>query len=210
MPGNNPTTESQQLFLTFPTVKLCECGCGQPAPIAQRDRPSKGLVRGQPMRFVWGHNHRAPATERFWKFVDKDGPVPEGRADLGPCWLWTGHHSTRGYGYFWGNGKEIIAARFAYESEYGKVPEGLELDHLCKTPPCIRPSHLEPVTHKVNVLRGEGVSAMFARRTHCARGHDLTIEGAFYYARTKNGFSRRCKRCHMLHCKEQYQKRKAK
>ncbi len=93
--------------------------------------------------------------ERFWAKVDKSEFISPTRGDLGPCWLWTGA-TVRGYGVFWANGKNVIAHRFAYTLEYGSIPDGLTLDHLCYTRNCVRHSHLEPVTSGENVQRSRG------------------------------------------------------
>jgi hypothetical protein len=56
----------------------------------------------------------------------------------------------------------------------GPIPEGKQLDHLCRNRACINPEHLEPVTAKENILRGESFSAKNARKTHCIHGHELS------------------------------------
>ncbi len=90
------------------------------------------------------------------------------------CHLWTGALS-RGHGVITipRLGRTIGAHRIAYALKYGEVPPGLDLDHLCRVPSCVNPDHLEAVTRKENVLRGVGVTAMYAKRTHCANGHPL-------------------------------------
>lgn len=105
--------------------------------------------------------------ERFWAKVDKDGP--------NGCWLWTASTNLQGYGQFF-DGKTVLAHRFAYERLVGPIPEGLVTDHLCRTPLCVNPAHLEPVTQRENMLRGETVIAANARKTHCKRGHPLSGE----------------------------------
>ena len=103
--------------------------------------------------------------ERFWLKVE----------DAGLCWHWTGHIGDGGYGTFRGPGRRTVKAhRFAYESLVGPIPDGLFLDHLCRVRHCVNPEHLEPVTGRVNTLRGEGITAAQARRTHCHRGHPLS------------------------------------
>jgi hypothetical protein len=114
---------------------------------------------------------RTPPTERFWSKVDQDGPVPEHRPDLGPCWLWAGTEMARGYPYFKVNGRMVRAHRFAYKLLVGAIPEGLTLDHLCRVTLCVNPRHLEPVTHRVNILRGDGLAAHNAGVTACPKGH---------------------------------------
>ena len=113
---------------------------------------------------------------RFWSKVNKEGPIPENRPELGPCWLWTDRPGTGGYARYFKNPKSLMAHRFAYEEVIGKIPRGLILDHLCRVRHCVRPSHLEPVTHQVNILRGIGLTAQYAQKTHCrcGRPYDLT------------------------------------
>jgi hypothetical protein len=108
--------------------------------------------------------------ERFWKKVNKSGPVPASRPELGPCWIWTACKSN-GYGHFSVDGIILRAHRVSYRELVGEIEAGLELDHLCRTRACVRPSHLEPVTGTVNILRGESIQAKNARKTHCIRGH---------------------------------------
>ncbi len=85
-----------------------------------------------------------PAADRFWEKVNKT-------AD---CWLWTGGTTNEGYGVFWDGSRNTMAHRWAYEDAVGPIPDGLHLDHLCHTPPCVRPVHLEPVTPRENMRRG--------------------------------------------------------
>lgn len=98
---------------------------------------------------------------RFWAGVQ-----------CGPgCWIWTGAVNNMGYGRFripsafgW---QRVLAHRFSWEITHREpIPEGLELDHLCSTPRCVRPDHLEPVTHIENVRRGRA-----AGRAACPQGH---------------------------------------
>ena len=117
------------------------------------------------------------AEARFWPKVDKDGPVPAYRPDLGPCWLWTAATDRDGYGRFSVHSRRLVYAhRFAYESLVGPIADGLTIDHLCRVPPCVNTDHLEPVTRGVNVLRGISPSALAAKKTHCLRGHPFDAE----------------------------------
>lgn len=112
-------------------------------------------------------------VDSFWLRVNKAGPVPLKRPELGPCWLWTAG-KTRGYGHCWlAPCHNLRAHRAAYELEIGPIPEGLEIDHLCRNLACVRPTHLEPVTHLENVRRG--LKGQVVKKTpFCRRGHDLT------------------------------------
>lgn len=98
--------------------------------------------------------------ERFWAKVNKTDD----------CWLWTAT-TAHGYGNFRFDGKMVRAHRFAYTLLVGPIPAGLEIDHLCRIRACVNPFHLEPVTHRENGLRGDGVAGRRHRQTHCLRGH---------------------------------------
>lgn len=99
------------------------------------------------------HCIRGDDVRRFWSKVDKCGPLPLWAPFLGRCWLWTGAPTNQGYGHLKIRGLWVKAHRLAYEMLVGPVPDGLELDHLCRVRLCVRPSHLEPVTHAENVAR---------------------------------------------------------
>lgn len=114
---------------------------------------------------------RRPLEERLWPKVDKNGPVPAAKPELGPCWLFTGTHSGSGYGNISHQNRGVYAHRAAYELLVGPIPLGFELDHLCRVRHCVNPRHLEPVTRTENILRGEGACAKNSRKTHCINGH---------------------------------------
>lgn len=137
----------------------------------------------------------ASIEERFWAKVDKDGPIPEVRTDLGPCWVWTASTGNFGYGQFYpgSGGRTVQAYRWAYEHFVGPVPKGMEPDHLCRNVLCVNyDRHLEVVTKAENILRGEAPPAQNARKTHCHRGHLLTEENVY---RRKDRVGRDCRRC---------------
>lgn len=95
---------------------------------------------------------------RFWEKVNKSGPVPDCNPSLGRCWVWTGYTAPRtGYGQYGGNqtGSSRLVHRIAYELCVAPVPEGKWLDHLCKVRNCVNPAHLEPVTPRENIRRGD-------------------------------------------------------
>lgn len=101
---------------------------------------------------------------RFWGYV---APV-----DANGCRLWQ-HIKANGYGRFYLQGRTRLAHRVAFEWANGPIPEGFSLDHLCRNRACVEPSHLEIVTNRENILRGVGITAENARKTHCVRGHLL-------------------------------------
>lgn len=134
------------------------------------------------------------------RFEDKYCPEPNSG-----CWLWTGGGS-RGYGYFWLRGRWRSTHRIAFEHYRGPVPEGLQLDHLCKTPACCNPDHLEPVLQRVNLLRGRGFAAINASATHCANGHSYTVDNTIVSKKT--GW-RRCRACTRIQKARSYAAKKA-
>jgi hypothetical protein len=136
-------------------------------------------------------NVRPMSTAKFWAKVDKCGPAPEYNPSLGPCWLWTGTKNNAGYGMTCDQKQDIGAHRMAFKLTNGYLPE-LPLDHLCRVRHCCNPSHLEPVTHRVNILRGVGAGARNAKKSHCVNGHEFTPENT---AMRSDGTGRHCKTC---------------
>lgn len=123
------------------------------------------------------------------RFRSKFTPDP-----LTGCWVWTACLGGGGYGKYWGGatiGRVMVAHRFAYESLVGPVPDGLQLDHLCRNRACVNPAHLEPVTVRENLLRGVGPSAQAALATHCPDGHPYSGENLYLSPRGDRG----CKTC---------------
>lgn len=139
---------------------------------------------------------RQSISERFWSKVD--------RTTANGCWLWTGT-LTKGYGHVQigsrsdGSRRKVYAHRLVYESQVGPIPDGLELDHLCRTKACVNPQHLEAVPHRENVMRGESPVARHARKTVCVYGHPLNEENTYLV----NG-SRRCRICRRDHNRKSY------
>jgi hypothetical protein len=128
---------------------------------------------------------------RFMSHVDKTDR----------CWLWTGAAtgSIRKYGVFapGGGAVNVYAHRWMYEHAVGSIPEGLEIDHLCRVYLCVNPEHLEPVTHKENRRR--------ARLKVCGRGHDLTDPANERW--DENGNRRGCRVCHRDRVRERSRSR---
>ena len=128
-------------------------------------------------------------AERFWSKVKKTRS----------CWIWTAstywsHGLTYGHVYFYGRVR--AAHRIAYIITYGFIPDGMDIDHLCRKTLCVNPKHLEPVPHRVNVIdRGQGPFAERARQTHCKYGHEFTPENTYIHKSRK---VRVCRTCHRL------------
>jgi hypothetical protein len=131
---------------------------------------------------------RIPVEDRFWSKVDKSGAR----------WLWTAAINwPQGYGTIKVEGKMVGAHRVAYELAVGPIPDGLQLDHLCRVRQCVNPSHLEPVTQRENLMRGESVPARQSRQTHCIHGHEFTPENTLIQAPNNRRQCRACRRLYM-------------
>lgn len=129
---------------------------------------------------------KAPSiSSRFWSKVNKTET----------CWLWTGAGSQSGLGhgrFALTHDKLVGAHRFAYEACIGVIPEGRQLDHLCRNPSCVRPDHLEIVTPHENTMRGLGPAARNARTTECRRGHPY--DEANTYIHRGRRYCRQCRK----------------
>lgn len=142
---------------------------------------------GAELRLVDTGVERLVMPVRFWekvRFTDT-------------CWIWTGANSgiARPYGVAWNGRRRVKAHRYAYEAANGPIPEGLEVDHLCKVTLCVRPAHLEAVTRRENALRSDSPGAVAVRRNRCKRDHEYTPENT----RHKKGGGRECLSCKRMH-----------
>lgn len=95
------------------------------------------------------------------------------------CWEWTGSITPKGYGELRWNGRAQRAHRVAYALLKGALFRGLTIDHLCRNRACVNPDHLEQVEHRVNLLRGQTITARNAAVTHCPQGHDYSPENTY-------------------------------
>ena len=129
---------------------------------------------------------RRPLRERFEGRFSVNGQTG--------CWDWTASKRPNGYGQIGEGGrycKVLYAHRVAYELYKGPIPAGLDIDHLCRNRGCVNPDHLEAVTRKVNLLRGNTIPAAKARQTHCLKGHAFDEINT----RINNRGTRECKQC---------------
>lgn len=130
------------------------------------------------------------------------------------CRLWLGELNWDGYPRMYLAGKKVRVHRVAYELERGPIPEGLQLDHLCRVRSCINPAHLEPVTLKENLLRGVGFPARNVNKTVCLRGHPLSGENLLLApnvpGKERAAFRRVCRACRKLNEKKRRDGRRKK
>lgn len=131
---------------------------------------------------------------RLWTKVEKR----EG------CWSFNAKPRLNGYYHFYDGQRDRPAHRVVYELVKGEVSDELVLDHLCRNQLCVNPDHLEPVTNKINILRGESPAARNARKTHCLAGH--TLSGTNLYL-TRQGW-RQCRQCRATINHERWLRRK--
>lgn len=121
--------------------------------------------------------------------------VPETR-----CWEWQKARLKSGYGRITigsrtdGSRRTTYAHRASYEEFVGVIPDDLTIDHLCRNRSCVNPEHLEAVTIHTNILRGDGVAAMNARKTECPQGHPYDDRNTMVF-QTMSGLGRRCHAC---------------
>lgn len=108
------------------------------------------------------------------------------------CWLWLAACNQKGYAMVWDRAQKRTRGAYlvVHEMLKGPIPQGYEPDHLCRTPWCVNPDHLEGVTHRTNLMRGTSFAAVNAIKTHCKRGHSLAD------FLPQPGGRRQCRTCH--------------
>src|SRR5690625_3233457 len=119
--------------------------------------------------------------ETFWTHVEVTGF----------CWNWTGSTFPSGYGAAASGRGARRAHRVGYELLVGSIPDGMQIDHLCRNLLCVNPDHLDVCDARTNTLRSFNPSAVNARKTHCSSGHEFTVDNTY----VKYGGSRRCRTC---------------
>lgn len=140
---------------------------------------------------------------RFYSKVAVPG-TPNG------CWEWTGAKDKTGYGRFKINGKAEMSHRVSHMIFIGDIPEGYDIDHLCRNTGCVNPEHIEAVTRQENYLRGLGPSLAKQRepcnkfKTHCVNGHPRTVENTCFDEKRN---AKRCRICKNNQMKEYRRKR---
>ena len=131
----------------------------------------------------------APIKDDAWVTQDRY------TVDENGCWIWNGGVCEDGYGKSGRRAGQTLAHRAFYVILVGPIPAGMELDHTCKNRLCVNPSHLEPVSHAVNVARGDYLSNHRNRRkTHCVRGHEFTPSNTVREIHKGRPRRRACKR----------------
>ena len=150
---------------------------------------SRWRKHGEPLASVPLRARGVPFLDR----VNKDGP--------NGCWLWLGGTDTSGYGQLWLNGRQKLAHRYFYEMAYGLIPEGMQIDHLCRVRRCVNPDHLEVVTHIENIRRGTGSGS----RTYCPKGHPYDPSNTVFNSKGH----RECRICRVEWNRRSYEKKLA-
>lgn len=156
---------------------------------------NRGIQLSEGYRQKLSAGHMQDPVASFWHKVEKTDT----------CWVWRGTRQTKGYGYHVASKRGSLAHRFAYQLLVGPIPDGLQVDHVCRNRWCVRPEHMRLVTPRENVLAGIGISAQNARKTHCLRGHPF--EGTNLLRDSKG--RRMCATCRRQQNRESYQRRKA-
>lgn len=126
--------------------------------------------------------------------------VPCKRPDLvkGDCWQWLLSINNYGYGHSVWHRTHIGSHRLSYFAHTGAIPIGMDIDHLCRNRACCNPKHLEPVTRKINLLRGETIPAANSKKAKCPAGHLYSEFGRIYSG------SRSCRECLRIKASEYY------
>jgi HNH endonuclease len=119
----------------------------------------------------------------FWRHVER-------RED---CLIWVGCRTKKGYGHFMYRNRKLYAAhRLAWIWANGQIPNGMQIDHLCRNRSCVNPVHMELVTNKINQFRGQSVSGLSFWKIRCSEGHLLLGDNLYPWQKNR----RTCRICH--------------
>ena len=150
----------------------CECGCGQKTKLIDKIDNKRGMIRGEPSRFIKGHsggyNRDKSLSERFWEKVNKSQD----------CWVWTGCKQSQGYGQIRVKRKALLTHRLSWELANGRLPADIMVLHKCDNPACVRPDHLflGSMQDNVNDMMAKGRNGngvQYGEDHHAAK---LTVE----------------------------------
>ncbi len=161
--------------------RLCECGCGEPLPLAKDERPSR------PRRFILGHNLRARELQTIHDILLRLVIYEPGCLATG-CWEYPSRNK-KGYGQTSFEGRKREVHLLVYEHFIGKPPAGTVLHHRCRNKPCANFEHVVPLT-QAEPMRCDGHS----QKTHCKRGHEFTAENTYFSK--SHRWCRECRRFH--------------
>lgn len=163
----------------------------------------QGSLRGRDVGYAPAANtNDRTLLTRIFDYTEKNSGVYFLNTE---CWRWTNRLNGHGYGVLTYKGKTQLAHRAVWEAIKGPVPSGLECDHLCRNRWCVNPEHIELISHRENVLRGNSVVAANAKKTQCKNGHEFSPENT---AKDVRG-GRVCKTCRHLYYKANYQPRRS-
>jgi HNH endonuclease len=144
----------------------------------------------------WGTNRRRAMAEKTGPtpipFEDRYVPEPNSG-----CWLWIGARNSDGYGCIKIDGRDLRAPRLFYELTHGRIPETMTIDHLCRVRSCVNPQHLEAVTNRENILRGDSFAARLARQRLCPK-----CGGPYTRYATRGKDYRLCRHCTNIRTRE--------
>lgn len=139
-----------------------------------------------------------PLPSWFWDRYDRTGD----------CWLFKGVPNKYGYATIKTDGHHsVYGHRAAYEELVGSIPDGFQIDHLCKVRICANPDHLEAVPQWENIYRGNGVAVQKMKQTHCIHGHEFTPENTI--VRKDRPTTRECRECGRISSRERKRKARA-
>ena len=156
---------------------MCKCWIPAPSQPAKL-RPNEGDTAMTDLEMT----KRSTYAERRRTLVEQKGfALRNYHINEKDCWIWLGPKYRSTYGIFMAKKQHFLAHRASYELANGQIPDGLVIDHLCRTPLCINPAHLEAVSNRENLLRGLGFGGNNARKTNCVRGHPLAGNNLYSY-----------------------------